>query len=130
MKVFCCLLASQRCKVVFPISCISPLSCFPCRNETILEYVVLFVKKGLRTVTCFVAFLNKRMLFRAFSFCSLCEAKNNQKRNPIFSLKSTGEKKVQNVAFFKQAKDCCNCLNLLPLTRKKERKPSFTIFFF
>ena len=74
------------------------------------------------------------MFFGTFSFCSLWEQKSNQKQKKIFnlffSLKFNSQINRRNVAFFKQAKCCCNCLILFPLTRKKRRKPSFTIFSF
>ena len=132
MKVFCCLLASQRCKVVPAFMHFSAFV-FSLQKWNDIGVCCSFCEKRIQDCEVFCClFKTSEFLFETFSFCSYSEAKSNQKRNFFFFSVDNCEinsfSLFPNVSFFKQAKCCGNRLILLQLTRKKQRKPLFTIF--
>ena len=127
MKVFCCLLASQRCKVVPAFMHFSAFVFF-LQKWNILEYVVLFVKKGLRIVICFVAFLQEATVVWNFLILFSLWSKKQPKTKSNFFPSNQQVKKGTKCCLFQAGEMLLQPFHSFAINKKKQRKPLFTIF--
>ena len=127
MKVFCCLLTSQRCKV-FPS--FMHFSAFKFSLQK-WNNIRVCCQKRIEQCQLFCCFCKQASFFLELShFVLILKQKATKNEISFFSWQLRNQQffSLPNVSFFKQAKCCCNRFILLPLTRKKQRKPLFSNF--